>query len=102
MGDMTHKVASLSATPDPTLGQHPAPTMTTPGIETGPLQAQIAEGVVDGADLRLVIEEVAGSYVYKTVNWTTGETVAQYPREDVVRMREQEDYAAGSVVRTKV
>ena len=102
MGDMTNQVASLSATPDPTLTQHPAPHVTTPGIDTGPLEAQIAEGVVDGADLRLVIEEVAGSYVYKTVNWQTGETVAQYPREDIVKMREQEQYEAGSVVRTKV
>ena len=66
------------------------------------MEAQIAEGVVDGADLRLVIEEVAGSYVYKTVNWQTGETVAQYPREDVVKMREQDHYEAGSVVRAKV
>jgi len=102
MGDMTNQVASLSATPDPTLGQHPAPQVKTPGIETGPLAAQIAEGVVDGADLRLVIEEVAGSYVYKTVNWQTGETVAQYPREDIVKLREQEDYAAGSVLRTRI
>ncbi|MFN4177922.1 hypothetical protein [Phenylobacterium sp.] len=54
-------------------------------------------------DLRLIIEEdqASGSYVYKTVNRRTGEVVLQLPRAEVLRMREEADYAAGSVIRTK-
>ncbi|OYU71678.1 MAG: hypothetical protein CFE28_11260 [Alphaproteobacteria bacterium PA2] len=62
----------------------------------------MATGQLDEADLRLVIEEDRGSYIYKTINRTTGETLAQYPREDIVKMREASDYTAGSVVNAKV
>jgi len=53
--------------------------------------------------MRLVIEEdkASGSYVYKTVNRLTGEVVQQLPREQVLQLREQVDYEAGHVVRTK-
>ena len=55
-------------------------------------------------NLRLIIEEdlAAQSYVYKTVNSRTGEVVQQYPREEVLRMREDANYHAGGVIRTKV
>ena len=55
-------------------------------------------------DLRLVIEEdlAAQSYVYKTINSRTGEVVQQYPRDEVLRMREDANYHAGGVIRTKV
>lgn len=58
----------------------------------------------DSADLRLVIEQdqASGGYVYKTVNRLTGEVVLSLPRDDVLRLREDSHYAAGSVVRTKV
>ncbi len=53
--------------------------------------------------MRLVIEEdkASGSYVYKTVNRLTGEVVQQLPREQVLQLRDQVDYVAGHVVRTK-
>jgi len=53
--------------------------------------------------LRLVIEEdlAAQSYVYKTINSRTGEIVHQYPREEVLRMREDANYHAGGVISTK-
>jgi flagellar protein FlaG len=54
------------------------------------------------ADLRLVIEEQAGTFVYKTIDRRTGEVVLQLPREDVVRMREEETYAAGDVISAQV
>ena len=53
--------------------------------------------------MRLVIEEdeASGSYVYKTVNRVTGEVLMQFPRDAVLKLREQVDYEAGAVIRTK-
>ena len=58
----------------------------------------------DTADLRLVIEDdqAAGCFVYKTVDWRTGEVVQQIPREQILRMREETAYLAGDVIKTKV
>ena len=95
---MDNKVAAFAATPDPTFGQKPA---------TPPRPAQGAPvagaGQDDPADMRLVIEEdkASGSYVYKTVNRLTGKVIQQLPREEVLQMKEQVDYVAGQVVRTK-
>jgi len=60
--------------------------------------------VTNPADLRLVIEEdkQAGTFVYKTVDWRTGEVVQQLPREQVLQMRESQNYTAGQVLATKV
>ena len=54
--------------------------------------------------LRLVIEEgqANGSYVYKTVDRLTGEVIAQIPREDVLRLKHEADYAAGDVIRASI
>ncbi|MCI3134920.1 hypothetical protein [Phenylobacterium aquaticum] len=50
----------------------------------------------------MVIEEKAGSYVYMTVDRRTGDVVAQYPREEVLKLREGADYEAGAVIRTRI
>lgn len=57
----------------------------------------------DPADLRLVIEDdqAAGCFVYKTVDWRTGEVVAQIPREQVLRLREDRNYLSGDVIKTE-
>jgi len=54
-------------------------------------------------DFRLVIEQDAksGSYVYKTLDRTTGEVVAQFPREEVLKLRDSPAYVAGRVIVTK-
>ena len=54
-------------------------------------------------DFRLVIEQDAGtgSYIYKTLDRTTGEVVAQFPREQVLKLRESPAYVAGRVIVTK-
>ncbi|MBX7248083.1 MAG: flagellar protein FlaG [Caulobacteraceae bacterium] len=54
-------------------------------------------------DYRLVIEQDAhtGSYVYKTLDRTTGEVVAQFPREEVLKLRDNPAYEAGRVIVTK-
>jgi len=95
---MDNKVAAFAATPDPTFGQKPAPQR--PASSASP--AAPAQGS-DLADMRLVIEEdkASGSYVYKTVNRVTGEVIQQLPRDQVLKMRDQVDYVAGHVVRTK-
>ena len=53
--------------------------------------------------VRLVIEEdrQSGSFVYKTLDRVTGEVLAQYPREELLRMLSREDYAAGDVIKTR-
>lgn len=53
---------------------------------------------------RLVIEEGArdGSFIYKTLDRLTGEVVRQLPREQVVEMKGQDDYTAGTVIDTSV
>ncbi|WP_232792860.1 hypothetical protein [Caulobacter hibisci] len=65
--------------------------------------ASAAEQKVDNGpqpgDLRLVIEEDAdsGVYVYKTVDRRTGETLKQYPREDVLRFKDNASYGPGAI-----
>jgi flagellar protein FlaG len=96
---MDNKVAAFAATPDPTFGQKPAPQQRP---DTGTAAGSAAQGQ-DPVDMRLVIEEdkATNSYVYKTVNRLTGEVIQQLPREQVLQLREQLDYEAGKVVRTK-
>lgn len=65
-------------------------------------KAEPAPPVDDGpqpGDLRLVIEQDddSGDYVYKTVDRRTGETLNQYPREQILKLREEAHYATGDV-----
>ena len=54
------------------------------------------------ARYRLVIEQGprAGSFVYKTLDRETGEVVRQLPSEEVLKLRERNDYGAGAVIDT--
>jgi len=51
---------------------------------------------------RLLIEEGPrkGSFVYKTLDSTTGEVIRQFPREQLVRLAETDTYAQGTVINT--
>jgi flagellar protein FlaG len=53
--------------------------------------------------MRLVIEEdqASGLFVYKTINRLTGEVLQQFPRAEVLKLREEAQYAAGSVIDTE-
>jgi flagellar protein FlaG len=95
---MESKVTALAATPDPTFGQKPAEH----SADVRPSAAGAAQSS-DPVDMRLIIEEdeASNSYVYKTVNRLTGEVIQQLPREQVLQLRQQLDYEAGDVVRTK-
>ncbi|HEY8617485.1 flagellar protein FlaG [Phenylobacterium sp.] len=95
---MQSKVAPYAATPDPTFGRHAPSQNPEHGAPT-----ESATPAQDQADLRLIIEEdpATGAYVYKTVNRRTGEVILQLPREEVLKMREEADYVAGVVIRTR-
>lgn len=56
------------------------------------------------ARYRLVIEQGprAGSFVYKTLDRETGEVVRQLPSEEVLKLRQSNDYGAGAVINTTV
>lgn len=64
--------------------------------------AEVEKPVDDGpqpGDLRLVIEQddASGAFVYKTVDRRTGETLQQFPREEILKMRDGADYESGDV-----
>jgi flagellar protein FlaG len=88
---------------DPTL---PATPTTTPDAAAQPAAAQAVSAPASGpdpADLRLVIEDdqAAGCFVYKTIDWRTGEVVQQLPREQLLKLREADGYLAGDVIKTE-
>lgn len=97
---MTANVTSVGATPDPTYGSATPPAQPPAGAPAS-TPAQDPSGA-PSPDLRLVIEDdqKAGCFVYKTVDWRTGQVVQQIPREQLVRMREASNYAAGAVIDT--
>lgn len=92
---MDTKVAAVAPARDPSPVQLVAPPVQAPApqpVNTGP----------DPADMRLVIEEdqATGSFVYKTINRATGEIVQQYPRAEVLKLKQELRYAAGDVIDT--
>jgi flagellar protein FlaG len=96
---MTDIVGSTGASPESTYGSknqtvtQPAPTAAPAPQPAGP----------NPVDLRLVIEDdqQAGCFVYKTVDWVTGQVVQQFPREQILKMREGSDYTAGDVIKSQ-
>jgi flagellar protein FlaG len=94
---MQNKVAPVAVPPESTYGRQTAGGASATTANAGSVAAKA------DVELRLVIEEdlAAASYVYKTINSRTGEVVQQYPRDEVLRMREDANYQAGGVIRTK-
>jgi flagellar protein FlaG len=94
---MQNKVAPVAVSSDSAYGRQ-----TAGGASAS---AAKSDGVApkEDVDLRLIIEEdlAAASYVYKTINSRTGEVIQQYPREEVLRIREDANYHAGGVISTK-
>jgi flagellar protein FlaG len=93
---MDTKVTAFAGVPDATFSQ-PKPAGRPSAAAAAPVKA------ATGPDLRLVIEEDAGSgsYVYKTVDRLTGEVVQSLPRAELLRMRVEAKYQAGKLIRTK-
>jgi flagellar protein FlaG len=79
-----------------------------PGLsfpQSAPAQpsAPPASEIEQAADFRLVIEEdqASGSYVYKTLDRRTGEVIQQFPREEVLKFKDNKAYNAGSLISAK-
>lgn len=74
-----------------------------PPVRQAAVAPQAPEPRQDMADLRLVIEENAntGTFVYKTIDRRTGEVVSQIPREEMLKLQQDEGYEAGAVIKTQ-
>ena len=89
---------------DATIRAVPAVSVETP-LQSGADQesrSRTAEDAERQARYRLVIEQGprAGSFVYKTLDRETGEIVRQLPSEEVLKLRQSDDYAVGAVINT--
>lgn len=87
---------------EPTTLSLVAPTVSAASIDVGTRDRSPRPSAQNVPDLRLVIEQgpQRGTFVYKTVDRTTGEILRQFPREELVRMKEDPAYAAGAVTDT--
>lgn len=95
MANNVERISSL-----PTSLNQSAPQSTAVPSETRRRSAPVQH---TGDDYRLVIErdEPTGSYIYKTLDRSTGEVVNQFPREEVLKLRDSPAYEAGRVIVTK-
>ena len=93
--DTNAKVISASASPVVA-----AIAPATPGKDFK--QDSAAQRADEAARYRLIIEEgpTQGTFVYKTLDSSTGEVVRQFHREQVLRMAESGDYTAGGLIDT--
>ena len=81
------------------------------GLTPNPLAPEVrpakpvgSQEPADQPDLRLIIEESeeeAGGFVYIIVDRRTGRIVSRLSREEVLRLREKSNYAAGAVFNGK-
>jgi flagellar protein FlaG len=94
---MDSKVAAIASASDPGKSQAQSSVRTaTRGEAPEPAGPEPVE-------MRLVIEEdqATGQYVYKTINRATGEVLQQLPRAEVLKLKEELKYAAGTIIRTE-
>ncbi|MGX1802435.1 flagellar protein FlaG [Brevundimonas naejangsanensis] len=56
----------------------------------------------DAGRYRLTIEREATGYVYKTLDRVTGEVVRQFPREEVLKLRQSPAYDVGRIIKTEI
>jgi flagellar protein FlaG len=87
---------------DPAIGATPT-GVPDAAPQSAPAEPASTAASPDPADLRLVIEDdqAAGCFVYKTIDWRTGEVVQQLPREQLLKLRESDSYLTGDVIKTK-
>jgi hypothetical protein len=73
----------------------------TEGVQ--PVKKTTDTDAAEAPDLRLVIEEAeeAGRYVYTIIDRRTGRVVNRLRREDVLKLRDDEFYAAGKLIDSK-
>lgn len=68
-----------------------------------PVKKTTQTDAAEAADLRLVIEESdePGGYVYTIIDRRTGRVVKRLPREQVLKLRDDDLYAAGALIDSK-
>jgi len=95
MSNIISAVGTVGLSADPSTSAQQAPLSPS-------AFAQDQTTVADPANLRLVIEEdpAANTTVYKTVDRRTGEVIQQLPREAVLKLREDQNYTAGQLLKT--
>ena len=101
--DFVASTAPATNAPDLSEGEK---VVLAPAPAARPAEPEPPAPVDDGpqpGDLRLVIERdnASGEYVYKTVDRRTGETLQQFPREQILKLREATTYASGDVYNGK-
>jgi flagellar protein FlaG len=64
-----------------------------------------AQGAPDATEeagrYRLTIERESTGYVYKTLDRVTGEVIRQFPREEVLKLRQSPAYDVGKIIKTE-
>jgi flagellar protein FlaG len=100
---MSTTPAITAPTADQSVGPSPYAQQPTEFLSPQAIAEDQTTVVPNPADLRLTIEEdkAAGTVVYKTIDWRTGEVVQQLPREQVLQLREALNYSAGNLLATK-
>jgi len=84
------------------LGEPPVEVTRPVTNEVTPTREASLSDPFDQNQDRLAIEEdqASGAFVYKTLNRDTGEVVLQFPREEVLRLKDHASYQAGAIIRT--
>lgn len=91
--DTNAKVPPVQPVTDPT------PPQTKSQATSQPNTLSVPAYIAEPTDYRLVIDKdpISGTFVYRTVDRATGETVTQFPSEQLMKMRDSGDYKAGDV-----
>ena len=95
---MSGKVVLSTQGADPRFGSSPRNTEAEPKVAKPQPSSDAAE-----ADLRLIIEETGepGGYQYTIVDRRSGKVISRLQRDEILRLRDQENYAAGAVFNGK-
>ncbi|SJM63791.1 hypothetical protein FM111_09885 [Brevundimonas diminuta 3F5N] len=70
-------------------------------IEPRPAVQAQQDAADDAGRYRLTIEREATGYVYKTLDRVTGEVIRQFPREEVLKLRQSPAYDVGKIIKTE-
>lgn len=63
-------------------------------------QDAAADAAMDAGRYRLTIERETTGYVYKVLDRVTGEVIRQFPREEVLKLRQSPAYDVGKIIKT--
>jgi uncharacterized FlaG/YvyC family protein len=71
--------------------------------DIAPVRKAAESEATQEADLRLVIEDgpEPGQYIYTIIDRRTGRVVSRRARDEVLRLREDQSYAAGALFDSK-